>query len=264
MPEETPLFLSEGNFALATDLYELTMAAGYLESGLGDQPATFEMSVRSLPEQRNFLIAAGLDEVLRYLQHLRFDDSALDYLRSLDRSFWLVIGIGVVFTFARFSEAFLVLRAREAGLPLAWVPVVLIVMNLVYAASSAPAGGLSDRGDRRLVLAGGLVSLIAADLALAFSPSVAGVLTGAALWGLHMGLTQGLFAAMVADTAPGNLRGTAFGLFNLLSGVALFLASFLAGLLWQNFGFATTFLAGAAFSGLALSGMLALVWRDSR
>jgi MFS family permease len=183
-------------------------------------------------------------------------------LRGLTASFWVVVGIGVVFTFARFSEAFLVLRAREAGLPLAYVPMVMIAMNLVYSVSSTPAGDLSDRIDRRLVLAAGMVALIAADLLLAGSASAAGVLCGTGLWGLHMGLTQGLFAAMVADTAPRKLSGTAFGLFNLVSGAALFFASALAGLLWERFGSAATFLCGAAFSGLALCGILMLLARD--
>jgi MFS family permease len=185
-------------------------------------------------------------------------------LRGLPAAFWVVVGIGVVFTFARFSEAFLVLRAREAGLPLPWVPAVMIAMNFVYAAVSAPAGRASDRGDRRRVLASGLAALIAAHLALAASTSSGGVLIGAALWGLHMGLTQGSFAALIADAAPASLRGTAFGVFHLLSGVALFLASSVAGILWQSFGSAAPFLCGAAISGLALFGLLALVRRGAR
>jgi MFS family permease len=184
-------------------------------------------------------------------------------LRSLCASYWAVTAIGIVFTLARFSEAFLILRAREVGLPLAAVPMVLIAMNLVYAIASTPAGALSDRIDRRLVLASGLASLVAADLVLAGCESVAGVLCGAGLWGLHMGLSHGLFAAMVADTAPPNLRGTAFGLFHLLSGAALLLASWLAGVLWESFGSAAAFECGAAFAGLALAGLLALVVRDS-
>ena len=182
-------------------------------------------------------------------------------LRRLDLPFWIVVGIGLVFALGRFSEAFLVLRAREVGLPLALVPVVMIVMNLVYAAVATPAGGLSDRVDRRLVLAAGLAALIAADLVLANFGSIAGALVGAGLWGLHMGLTQGSFAALVADTAPRSLRGTAFGLFNLASGVALFLASLLAGGLWDRLGSAATFLCGAAFSALALAGLLGLMGR---
>jgi len=184
-------------------------------------------------------------------------------LRSLGAPFWAVAAIGVVFTLARFSEAFLVLRAQEVGLRLAFVPVVMIAMNLVYAMASTPAGDLSDRVDRRLVLAGGLASLIAADLVLACFGSVAGVLAGAGLWGLHMGLTQGLFAAMIADSAPKALRGTAFGLFHLASGAATLLASLLAGVLWQSFGSAATFLCGAVFSGVALGGLLDLVWREA-
>jgi MFS family permease len=183
-------------------------------------------------------------------------------LRALPAPFWAVVAIGAVFTLARFSEAFLVLRAREVGLPLAFVPAVLIAMNLVYAASSTPAGDLSDRIDRRLVLASGLASLVAADLVLAGSGSIAGALAGAGLWGLHMGLSQGLFAAMVADTAPARLRGTAFGLFDLVSGAALFFASLLAGALWENFGSAAAFLCSAALAAAALAGLLVLVRRD--
>lgn len=179
-------------------------------------------------------------------------------LRLLRAPFWTVVVIGAVFTLARFSEAFLVLRAQEVGLSLALVPIVMIAMNGVYAVVSTPAGELSDRVDRRLVLAGGLASLLAADLVLALSSSIAGALVGAGLWGLHMGLTQGLFAAMVADTAPPRLRGTAFGFFSLVSGAALFLASLLAGLLWQAFGSAAAFLCGAALAGVALAGLLVL------
>ncbi len=184
-------------------------------------------------------------------------------LRSLASPFWVVVALGIVFSLARFSEAFLVLRAQEVGMPLTFVPVVMIAMNLVYAIVSTPAGSLSDRVDRRLVLAAGLVSLIAADVVLAVFDGIPGALVGAGLWGLHMGLSQGLFAAMVADAAPTTLRGTAFGLFNLASGVALFFASLVAGVLWERFGSATTFLCGGALAGVALAGLLVLVWRDS-
>ncbi len=183
-------------------------------------------------------------------------------LGKLDRTFWVVAGLGAVFTLARFSEAFLVLRAHEVGLPLPMVPLVMIAMNVVYALVSAPAGAWSDRVDRRLVLCGGLVALVAADLALAYGQSVATALAGAALWGLHMGLTQGLFAAMVADAAPADLRGSAFGLFHLGSGVALLAASVLAGFLWDGFGSAATFLCGAVLASCTLAGLLVLVWRE--
>ena len=178
-------------------------------------------------------------------------------VRDMGRPFWSVVAIGVVFTLGRFSEAFLVLRAQGVGLTPTLIPIVLIVMNLVYAAVAAPAGSLSDRMDRRLLLAIGLGILILADLVLAFSPTIAGVLFGVALWGAHMGVTQGLLSALVADAAPDRLRGTAFGVFNLATGVTLLLASSLAGILWSRFGAPTTFVAGAAFSALALVGLLA-------
>jgi len=178
-------------------------------------------------------------------------------LRGLGTPFWWVVAVGSVFTLARFSEAFLVLRAQSVGLAIGLVPVVMIVMNLVYAGVSSPAGRLSDRIDRRWLLAAGMATLIVADAVLAGLGTIGGALFGAALWGLHMGLTQGLLSALVADAAPARLRGTAFGLFNLASGVALLIASALAGWLWTAFGPADTFIAGAAFAALALSGVLA-------
>jgi len=179
-------------------------------------------------------------------------------LARLGRSYWWVVAIGAVFTLARFSEAFLLLRAQGAGLPLTWVPVVLVLMNVVYAAGAYPAKALSDRVERVWLLVAGLAVLIAADLALAWLPGLAGVFAGVALWGLHMALTQGLLATLVADTAPAELRGTAFGFFNLVSGGALLAASVTAGALWDLAGPASTFAAGAAFAALALAGLLAV------
>ena len=172
---------------------------------------------------------------------------------TMGRSFWSVVVLGIVFTLARFSEAFLVLRAQDVGLPIALVPIVMVVMNVVYSLVSAPAGSLSDRIDRRWILAGGLVCLIAADLALALGTNVIAILAGVALWGLHMGLTQGLLAALIVDTAPARLRGTAFGVFNLASGVAMLAASTVAGLLWTRWGAGATFLFGAGLALLALA-----------
>lgn len=179
-------------------------------------------------------------------------------LRALGAAFWAVVAIGGVFTLARFSEAFLALRANEIGLTLAMVPLVLVVMSLVYALSAYPFGKLADRMNHHLLLLAGLVVLVAADLVLAVAGSLTGLLIGVALWGLHMGMTQGLLAAMVADTAPASLRGTAYGMFNLVSGVALLVASVVAGVLWDTLGSRATFYAGAIFSVLA---MLGIVWR---
>jgi len=173
-------------------------------------------------------------------------------LRRLSRPYWWVVAIAAVFTLARFSEAFLILRAQQGGLPLALVPLVLIGMNVVYALSAYPFGRLSDRMNQARLLALGLVVLIAADLALAYSNHWTWVWLGISLWGLHMGMTQGLLAAMVANTAPAELRGTAYGFFNLVSGIAMLVASAVAGLLWDTLGAPVTFVAGAAFSLLAL------------
>ena len=184
-------------------------------------------------------------------------------LRRLGARYWQVVALGAVFTLARFSEAFLVLRAQQGGMAVALVPLVLVAMNLVYAASAYPFGALSDRMDRRVLLALGLAVLIAADLVLASSNHWSVVLAGVALWGVHMGLTQGLLAALVADTAPADLRGTAFGMFNLVSGLAMLLASVVAGLLWDRLGAPATFVAGAGFCVLALAWLGWLSWRPA-
>jgi MFS family permease len=170
----------------------------------------------------------------------------------LPRAYWLVTIAGGVFTLARFSEAFLVLRAQEQGLPDALAPLVFVLMNVVFAACAYPAGKFADRFGGRALLGAGLAALICADLVLAFAPGLAGVALGVAAWGLHMALTQGVLAAMVAASAPAPLRGTAFGIFGLVCGVAVLAASALAGLLWDVLGSAATFLAGAAFTLVAL------------
>jgi MFS family permease len=173
-------------------------------------------------------------------------------LRKLSGAYWWVVAVAAVFTLARFSEAFLVLRAQHGGLAVALVPLVLIAMNIVYSISAYPFGKLSDRMNHDVLLALGLIVLVVADLMLARSGAGVWVWSGIALWGLHMGMTQGLLSAMVAHTAPDDLRGTAFGFFNLISGIAMLVASAVAGLLWDRFGPAFTFNAGAIFSVLAL------------
>jgi MFS family permease len=178
-------------------------------------------------------------------------------IRELGSAYWLVIVAGAVFTLARFSESFLVIRAKDSGLPIAWSPAVIAAMSLVFALSAYPAGRLQDKIGARPLLLLGLAVLIAADLFLAFGSSLLGIFAGIGLWGLHMGLTQGVLAALIAATAPMRLRGTAFGLFGLVTGVAALIASVLAGLLWDQIGPDATFLAGAAFAAAAFIAFLA-------
>jgi MFS family permease len=178
-------------------------------------------------------------------------------LKRLGLAYWWIVGIAVVFSLARFSEAFLILRAQAAGLPAMLVPLVLVLMNVAYALAAYPAGVLSDHVNRITILGVGFSLLIASDLVLGFTNGFAGVAAGVALWGLHMGFTQGLFATLVADTAPPELRGTAYGMFNLLSGLALLIASVLAGALWESVGPQSTFFAGALFTAIALVGLAA-------
>ncbi|WP_454919006.1 MFS transporter [Xanthobacter sediminis] len=173
-------------------------------------------------------------------------------LRQFDGAFWGVVAIGVVFTFARFSEAFLVLKAHDEGLPLALAPLVLVAMNVVYSLGAYPAGAWSDQASPTRLLLVGLAVLIGADLMLAFAPGLWGAFFGIALWGAHMALTQGLLAKLVAQHAPATLRGSAFGLFNLATGVAMLMASVVAGVLWERIGSAATFAAGAGFAVLAV------------
>lgn len=179
-------------------------------------------------------------------------------LKRLGSVYWWVVAVATVFTLARFSEAFLILKAQAVGLPITLVPAVLVVMNVVYALAAYPAGALSDKIDRIAVLVIGLALLVAADIALAFANGIIGVACGVVLWGLHMGFTQGLLATLVADAAPAELRGTAYGMFNLLGGLAMLAASIIAGALWDLAGPLWTFLAGASFTALALVGLFVI------
>jgi MFS family permease len=181
---------------------------------------------------------------------------SINSFADLGRRCWLVIALGAILTLARFSEAFLVLRAQDLGLALAMVPIVLVVMNLAYTAIAYPAGVAADRGHRKGLLLWGLMALVLSDVLIAQTASLAVFFTAVVLWGVHMGLTQGLLSALVADAAPAQLRGTAFGVFHLVSGIALLAASLIAGTLWDSFGAAWTFYAGAAFTAIALAGLL--------
>lgn len=207
------------------------------------------------------LLIVGVREPVSAPGAKRSNPIRRENLVRLSAAYWWVVAIGAVFTLARFSEAFLVLRAQQSGIALALVPLVMVAMNLVYAVSAYPFGKLSDRMSHTQLLAWGLVVLVAADLVLASSSHWAVVLGGVALWGVHMGMTQGLLATMVADTAPADLRGTAYGFFYLVSGLAMLVASGLAGWLWDQYGAAYTFYAGALFSVAALGGLGLRLWR---
>ena len=202
------------------------------------------------------LLVLGVREPERKPGTVRRNPISRENLARLSADYWWVVGIGAVFTLARFSEAFLVLRAQQGGLALAWTPLVLIGMNLIYAACAYPFGKLADRMRHSTLLGWGLLLLIAADALLAWSNQAAWVWAGVSFWGLHMAMTQGLLATMVADTAPEDLRGTAYGFFNLVSGLAMLIASALAGWLWDRFGASFTFVAGALISVAALGLLL--------
>lgn len=207
------------------------------------------------------LLYVGVREQERPATETRINPVHWRQLKRFSRAYWWVAVIGAILMLARFSEAFLVLRAPQVGLPLAAVPLVLVAMNVAYAISAYPFGRLADKMSHANLLALGLALLIAADVVLAYGTSKTTLFVGVALWGLHMGATQGLLATMVADTAPADVRGTAFGFFNLLSGIAMLLASALAGELWDRFGSSFTFLAGAIFCVMAL---VAIAARRSR
>lgn len=202
------------------------------------------------------LLVFGIREPVDHHAHTGINPIQSDNLTKLGPGYWWVVGTGAVFTLARFSEAFLVLRAQQGGISIALAPLVMVVMNVVYAATAYPFGKLSDTMSHTKLLALGLAALISADVVLASNNHWQAVLVGVALWGVSMGVTQGLLAAMVANESPAQLRGTAFGLFNLITGVAMLVASVVAGVLWDRLGASFTFYAGAVFAGLATIGLL--------
>lgn len=201
------------------------------------------------------LLGFGLKEPNTSVVQKRTNPLRRENLKKLSAAYWWVVAIGSIFTLSRFSEAFLVLRAQQMAIPLFAIPLVMVAMNLVYSLTAYPFGKLSDRMSHSKMLQWGLLVLIAADIVLALSSHWSTLLAGVALWGIHMGMTQGLLAAMVAHTAPPELRGTAFGMFNLMSGIALLLASVGAGVLWEMLGAASTFYAGAIICVVTLIGM---------
>lgn len=201
------------------------------------------------------LLWFGLSEPKTPVTNKRTNPLRRENLKKLSAAYWWVVGLGALFTLARFSEAFLVLRAYQMDIPLFAIPLVMVAMNLVYSLSAYPFGKMSDSMNHTRMLQAGLLVLIAADITLALSHHWSTLLIGVGLWGIHMGMTQGLLAAMIAHTAPAELRGTAFGMFNLISGIALLLASTGAGILWETLGAASTFYAGAVICAIVLAGM---------
>jgi len=198
------------------------------------------------------LLFFGLKEPERKTETKRSNPISFASLRQLNREYWWVVLVGMAFTLARFSEAFLVILAKDHGVGLAAIPLVMVAMSAIYAATAYPFGALSDRFSHRLLLALGLIVLIAADIVLALSSSMALLFVGIVLWGIHMGMTEGLLSVMIAKTAPSELRGSAFGFFGLMRGMMTILASVLAGALWHYSGSQATFLTGAAFASVSL------------
>jgi MFS family permease len=231
------------------------LAVGLMLLWANDFRAVFAVAI--IPAVLSVLLLIwGIQEPARPAGTPRINPISRANLRRLPRAYWWVVAVGALFTLARFSEAFLVLRAQQLGIAVALVPLVMVAMYGVYSLCAYPFGWLSDRVPHRSLLLGGMAVLIAADVVLALSQGWVGLLLGVALWGVHMGMTQGLLATMVAGTAPADLRGTAFGMFNLASGVAMLGASVIAGLLWEYWGPVWTFGAGALFSLTAMSVLL--------
>ena len=204
------------------------------------------------------LLAFGVEEPKR--EHTTQAKSPIHIrdIRHVGRAYWQLVAVAGVLTLARFSEAFLILKAQATGLPIAFVPMVMVVMNIIYSVAAYPAGILSDTVNRKTVLLIGVALLIAADVVLGFTSNLWMLTLGISLWGLHMAFTQGLLAAMVTDTTPAELRGTAYGVFNLVCGVAMLIASVIAGVLWDKFGASVTFFTGAGFAAIALISLLIL------
>lgn len=207
------------------------------------------------------VIVVGIEEPATSAAAKAGERPRLAELVRLEPAVWAVIGLCAILTLARFSEAFLLLKAQQAGFALAWIPLVMVLMHLVYGLTAYPVGVLSDRLGRHGMLTASLVFLIAANLVLAFAQTPAPLIAGIVLWGLHMGFSQGILATLIADRAPALARGTAFGALNLATGLAVLVGNLAAGVLWERYGPAATFLNGAAFAALALAGFVIAAWR---
>jgi len=217
------------------------------------------------------VIPAGLSFLLAWLalrepeQHLAPPKKSPFFagFRRLNDDTKRLLKVGFLFTLARFSEAFLILKGIDIGLSEAMSPLTLAIFNLAYVALAYPAGILSDRMSPRSILMVGMAVLIAGNLVLAETSGFAGLVIGTALWGAHMALTQGIFARMIADSAPEELRATSFGAFWFVTGIAALLASLGAGWLWDRHGSSATFLTSAAIAAAALA-MLSLLQDERR
>lgn len=208
------------------------------------------------------LLAFGVQEPASAQKRMARSPLRLSELRALGRPFWNVVLVAAFLSLARFSEAFLILRVSGAGVAMAYIPLTLVLMNVFYALAAYPAGVLSDRMPRQALLVTGGLFLVAADLALAFAPGLWVIGAGIVLWGMHMAFSQGILAALVADHAPAHLRGTAYGFFNLASGIAALLSSLIAGVLWDRLGAGVTFLASACFASISMLLLILLIPRQ--
>lgn len=182
-------------------------------------------------------------------------------IRHLNKAFWYLLFIGGVLALARFSEAFLILKANSVGVSLAWLPSIMIVMNIAFASSSFPAGALSDVIGRQAILSSSILLLFMAEIILGFSSTIWMTMIGVIIWGLHMGLSQGLLAAMVADSTPEHLRGFAYGIFYFVCGIATLFSSIIAGMIGDRWGIPFLFYFASVFSTIAILALLYLIFR---
>lgn len=228
------------------------LAIGLMIAFENDMRRVFWIAI--IPAVIAFLIIvfAVWDKPAQPENHFARPPITLADLKRLPPQFWTIVTLGGIFTLARFSEAFLILRATQVGLSMTAAPLVLVAMNLVYSLGAYPAGALADRHSARWLLQVGLVLLVAADLMLALAQGMGAVFIGIALWGGHMAMTQGLLSKLVADTSPGELVGSAFGFLNLALGMAMLIGNIFAGALWETIGSQATFVAGSVFALIAI------------
>jgi MFS family permease len=237
------------------------VAIGLMAWLASDIRAVFWIAV--IPAGISFLLAwLALREPEQHLAPLKKSPFFAGF-RQLDKETRRLLQVGFLFTLARFSEGFLILKGIDIGLSEAMSPLTLAVFNLAYVLLAYPAGALSDRLSPRSILMAGMAVLIAGNLVLAKATASPLLIVGTALWGAHMALTQGIFARMIADSAPEQLRATSFGAFWFVTGIATLLASLGAGWLWDRQGPSATFITSAILAAVALA-MLSLLEKEPR